>query len=304
MRPASSSSSRPRRCTGHRRHRQVVQGLVELLGVHRRRSRPGDAGRGRPDQYGVHPVPPDRHGWPLSVKGILVTEGVRGDGGVSKNSEGKRFMFDYIPSVFKGQYAETEAEADQWLKEQRVSGDSARRTPDRCPTRWPARSTPRSRAGRGSPARRRLPRHRVADDAGRDQASSAVDVPPVPRAGRGRHHQGRDGSRDRPATTSWAVSRSDPGTGARRPPACSRQAKRSGGTHGSNRSAATRCRTCWCSGRRATGSVRPTMLRRARAGRPVVSEAAVEEEAAAIVLTPFKVPQGTRGREEPLYPAR
>ena len=49
--------------------------------------------------------------WPPSVKGILVTESVRGDGGVLRNSEGKRFMFDYIPDVFRDQYATSEAEA-------------------------------------------------------------------------------------------------------------------------------------------------------------------------------------------------
>ncbi|MEU4213857.1 fumarate reductase/succinate dehydrogenase flavoprotein subunit [Actinoplanes sp. NPDC026623] len=87
--------------------------------------------------------------WPPSVKGILVTESVRGDGGVLKNSDGKRFMFNYVPDVFRRQYAETEEEADRWYKDP----DNNRRPPELLPRDEVARAiNSEVKAGRGTKA--------------------------------------------------------------------------------------------------------------------------------------------------------
>jgi succinate dehydrogenase / fumarate reductase flavoprotein subunit len=86
--------------------------------------------------------------WPPSVKGLLVTESVRGDGGILKNSDGKRFMFDYIPDFFKAETADTEEEADAWYEDKKNN----RRPPELLPRDEVARAiNSEIKAGRGSP---------------------------------------------------------------------------------------------------------------------------------------------------------
>ncbi|MGW2557730.1 fumarate reductase/succinate dehydrogenase flavoprotein subunit [Streptomyces sp. NPDC001514] len=132
--------------------------------------------------------------WPPSVKGILVTESVRGDGGVLRNSDGKRFMFDYIPDVFKEKYAESEEEGDRWYEDP----DNNRRPPELLPRDEVARAiNAEVKAGRGSPhggvfldvstrmpaevIRRRLPSmyHQFKELADVDITAEAMEVGPT-----------------------------------------------------------------------------------------------------------------------------
>ncbi len=230
--------------------------------------------------------------WPPSVKGILVTEGVRGDGGVLKNSDNKRFMFDYIPPVFKGQYAESEQEADQWLKD----NDSARRTPDLLPRDEVARAiNSEVKAGRGTPhggvyldiasrltpeqIKKRLPSmyHQFKELAGVDITEEPMEVGPT-------CHYVMGGIEV------------DADTGAATVPGLFAAGECSGGMHGSNRLGGNSLSDLLVFGRRAGLGAADYV--RALSSRPKVSEDAVET-AAKRALAPFETPTNGASAENP-----
>ncbi|MBX9668682.1 MAG: fumarate reductase/succinate dehydrogenase flavoprotein subunit [Candidatus Obscuribacterales bacterium] len=91
--------------------------------------------------------------WPPGVRGLLVTEGVRGEGGILRNSKGERFMFKYLPEATKNDYAATEEEAKEWV-EATIHGkkSEARRPPELSTRDNVARAIYiENKEGRGSP---------------------------------------------------------------------------------------------------------------------------------------------------------
>ncbi len=230
--------------------------------------------------------------WPPSVKGILVTESVRGDGGVLKNSDGKRFMFDYIPPVFKGQYAETIEEADAWLDD----NDNNRRTPDLLPRDEVARAiNAEVKAGRGTEhggvyldiASRRsgedilrlLPsmHHQFKELAGVDITREPMEVGPT-------CHYVMGGIEV------------DPDTAAATVPGLFAAGECSGGMHGSNRLGGNSLSDLLVFGRRAGLGAADYV--RGLNDRPSIDDAAVSK-AAKLALAPFEGPSNGAKPENP-----
>src|SRR5206468_8155333 len=84
--------------------------------------------------------------WPAAVRGLLVTEGERGDGGTLRNKSGERLMFKYNAKFFRTDTADTEQEADAWYEDKKNN----RRTPDLLPRDEVARAiNAEVKAGRG-----------------------------------------------------------------------------------------------------------------------------------------------------------
>jgi succinate dehydrogenase / fumarate reductase flavoprotein subunit len=232
--------------------------------------------------------------WPPSVKGILVTESVRGDGGVLRNSDGKRFMFDYIPDVFKEKYAESEAEGDRWYTDQANN----RRPPELLPRDEVARAiNSEVKAGRGTPhggvyldvstrlpadeIRRRLPsmHHQFKELADVDITAEPMEVGPT-------CHYVMGGVEV------------DPDTAASSVPGLYAAGEVAGGMHGSNRLGGNSLSDLLVFGRRA--GLHAALHAASTTERAELDEAQITA-AAAEALAPFEGAAGAEGPTENPY---